>query len=233
MKSYCFTLALSLFSATSALADTPKFIDIIGSSSDVEDVQTIKIALKAGVDPNATDAEGNSASFWAIYKNHPKALVKLLKAGASPNSRNKQGTTLLMNAADNAVKDPKFTQMVVILLKHRADINAEIHGTTALASAVAEVSFAKEQSVSVPPVIEYLLQRGADPNICATPDPKIPGISPLMAAARFGKSALVKVLLKYKARIDLKGPGGKTAIDIAIDNKHADLAKELQRALKP
>jgi len=229
MKQFYFILPLWLLISTISFGDSSKFIDIVGTKTDAESLKIIESAINTGSNPNTLDTDGKGPIYWAVYSNYPKSLAKLLASGGNPNIRDKQNLTPLMNAAEAAGKDSKFDRIVGILIKNGADINADRNGITALSYAFSP--FDKDQSKSAP-VIEYLLKKGANPNIAATPDPKIFGITPLMVAARAGNAAVARVLIKYKARIDQKGPGGKTAIEIAIDNKHPELANELKLALK-
>lgn len=51
--------------------------------------------------------------------------------------------------------------------------------------------------------------------------------TPLMVAATYGKLEMAKALLKKGANKSLKNSNGETAKDIAIKNKHTELAKVL------
>lgn len=75
------------------------------------------------------------------------------------------------------------------------------------------------------PAVKLLLASGADPNICEAPEGVTP-ISPLTAAAANGHLAVVDELLKAGAAVDLPC-GGRTALDYAVGNGHADLARRL------
>jgi ankyrin repeat protein len=219
---------------TSALANSKKLVKAVESAKgDSESIKTIQNELAAGADPNSVDDDGDSAIRWSIYNNNPKVLEMLLAAGANPNSRylkhELKDWTPLMDATAEAVKDDKYDRLVGILVKHNAEINANKDGITALMLAVTN---AKSNSQATPRVIEFLLRKGANPNLGASPSPKVQAISPLMKAAQDGKTGIVKVLLKYKARSDVNGPGSKTAADFANSSGHPEIAKLLEHSQK-
>jgi ankyrin repeat protein len=70
-------------------------------------------------------------------------------------------------------------------------------------------------------VVEYLLQRGQDPNA----DPTGGGVTPLMGAAANGDIELLKLLLRYGADPDYPVPYGNTALMSAT--RHTEIFKIL------
>ena len=63
------------------------------------DLDTIRILLKAGADPNARTAGGQYLKMtplaWYVYGNHLEGVNALLDAGADVNARNSKGETAL------------------------------------------------------------------------------------------------------------------------------------------
>ncbi len=69
---------------------------------------------------------------------------------------------------------------------------------------------------------QYLLQRGADPNIR---DGK--GDTPMVLAAMAGREDLVRLLLTYKAKPNLANAGGQTPLILAVANRDVALVRLL------
>ncbi|TPG15593.1 ankyrin repeat domain-containing protein [Sphingomonas oligophenolica] len=69
---------------------------------------------------------------------------------------------------------------------------------------------------------QFMLQRGADPNIR---DDK--GNTPMVLAALAGREDLVRLLLTYKANPNLGNAGGQTPLILAVANRDVPLARLL------
>jgi ankyrin repeat protein len=103
------------------------------------------------------------------------------------------------------------------LFEKGANVNAAAtngSGYTALTGAVTS----GHQEISA-----WLLENGADPNYRYGP-----GYSPLLAAAANGQLEIVKTLLQHGAHLHAKANDGKTAITIAEERKHPDIAAFLR-----
>lgn len=159
---------------------------------------------------------------------------------------------VLLRAASSDLADAAMKanpQAVRALLQQKADVNApQIDGTTALHWAVqlndlattdlliragANVA-AANQAGATPmllatinahaPLIERLLQAGADPNAALSKT----GDTALMMAARTGNAEAVKVLLDHKANVNAKETwGGTSALMWAISERHPAVVKLL------
>lgn len=86
-------------------------------------------------------------------------------------------------------------------------------GETALLVAIGERDSAWTQ---------YLLQKGADPNL-----PARSGEVPLVAAARIGFEDAVESLLANGARVDQTNRMGETALIVAVQRRHAPIVRLL------
>ncbi len=108
-------------------------------------------------------------------------------------------------------------EMVRVLLDHAADPNAVARnpmGVQPLHSAAACRDIE---------IVTMLLDRGADVN-----GRQHGGWTPLQAAAIFGDLALVELLLKSGAKVDLVKDDGKSAVDLAVEKGHKQVADVLR-----
>ncbi len=182
--------------------------------------------LAKGADANAVDLKGRPALYWAISTGDRNSIEALLKAGADVNKSDMEMKwTPLMHAVYQAARDAKQMPIVGLLIEKGADVNANPRGYTALHVAVNN----GDEKTSAP-VLDLLLRNGANPNAEAAPAENVPGVTPLMDAAREGKIKLAKLLVKAGAKLDMKGPGGRTPSEIASENKHPELAQALRVA---
>ena len=74
-------------------------------------------------------------------------------------------------------------------------------------------------------MIRYLIAKGADKDALA-PN----GYTALMMTARSGHTDAAKALLIEDVDINVRGPDGQTALRIARQRKHGELAELLTRA---
>lgn len=175
-------------------------------------IQQMTDLIKKGADVNGRDTEGNSLLHTVIQMRPPeqygmnkkrlkgevferkvqKVLIEqLLKAGADPNSKNRDGFTPLQLAADRGL-----TFAVDQLLASGANVNQrEEHKRTALYFAVQKGKKA---------TVERLLE---DPEIkvnCAD----YSATTPLLVASDNGDAAIAKMLLKSGANVNYENECG-------------------------
>lgn len=207
------------------------------------------------VDINAAQADGMTALLWAVYYDQTgpvKILLRqkanasqpndygvtplsvaarngnaditrdLLAAGADPNAESNGNETVLMTASRTGNRE-----VVDQLLKAAAEPNRkEQNGQTALLWAAAEGHV---------DVVNSLLEAGADSHVTLRS-----GFNAYFLAARAGHSDVVFSLLKHGHQVnDAMVPertGGKSprkgmsALMLAIENAHFELAKQLLEA---
>ncbi len=178
---------------------------------------------------------------------HSDVARLLVEAGANVNVMSKTGVTALMLAAEES--SPKSLAMVQALLAAHADVNGG--GTAGVRqglSALAPISggfnlhgyagggytaLGLAASTGSVEVVQALLdanaQRAAHPSLAV--NAKQPGgNTPLTIASAKGRSDIVRLLLAAKADASAKDDDGKTALMLALENNHPEVAELLTGA---
>jgi len=133
---------------------------------------------------------------------------KLIELGASPFYANDKGQTPLMFAAQQG-----NLEIVKVLIAEGANINAvDVEGCTALMYTASGGHF--------PKIIKYLIEKGAKIN---ARDKK--GNTALHFAAMRGNADAASALLKRNADVTIKNNEGKSALDLAKENKFDAIVK--------
>ncbi|MEQ2006771.1 MAG: ankyrin repeat domain-containing protein [Limisphaerales bacterium] len=183
------------------------------------DAATVKLLLAAGADAKATNHFGVAPLALACANGDEGIVAALLVAGADANTTLRGGESVLHTAARTGRPGP-----VRVLLARGAKVDAaDRKGQTALMWAAAE---------GHAEVVELLLKSGAD-KLARVKS----GFSPLHFAAREGRIAVVRTLLKAGVDVDNpieteRGggrlpPNGTSALLLAVENAHFELAVEL------
>ncbi len=175
-----------------------------------------------------------SSSRWEIAR-------LLVDAGANVNVMTRAGVTALMFAAQE--NSPRGLEMVQALLAAHADVNggcvcrtaallpigsarhSGAMGYTALGLAVSRGSVEVVQAL-----LEANAQRAANASI-AVDAKQSGGDTPLTLAAARGRSDVVRLLLAAKADVGAANDDGKTALMLALENDHAEVAELLRSAI--
>lgn len=147
-----------------------------------------------------------------VEKGDTDAVELFLAAGMSPDARDGQGRTALINAASGGSDEISRK-----LLSKGADPNARDNdGSTALMQA-AEGDHKETTRV--------LLENRSDVNMADNS-----GRTALMRAAARGHSEMVRILLNKGARVDLKDKQGRDALMWAEINDRSDVVNLLRKA---
>lgn len=210
-------------------------------------VETIKLLLAAGADPNLSMNDGRSPLHYAAVKCHIKVFVQLIEKGARIDGQSVRGSTPLHLAS---MRCPDVTRL---LLEYGADPNVEnVAGDTPLTLAV-ECFNAKNikllvdagaivdhkssmdggtalhlasTSISLSCVIA-LLEAGADIE-AKTKDSEM---TPLMLAVDNANLELVKFLVEAGAKIAATDALGRTALQIAEEHREATFQRKAWRSI--
>ena len=186
-----------------------------------DDLATAKVLLAAHANPNAQNRYGVTPLSLACTNGNAALVTLLLDAGADANAALHGGETPLMTAA----RTGRLAAVQALLARGaRVDEKLAAGGQTALMWAAHEGHAA---------VVEALIKAGADFRTAVDT-----GFTPLLFAARTGRADVVSLLLKAGVDVNeatkpAKRPGGKqpragtSALIIAIENGHFELAAEL------
>ncbi len=225
--------------ATTALAALADGVDVNAKSADGttalhwaiyrDNVQLVQRLIKAGADVKTANEFGSTPMAEAAVVGDAAVIDALLAAGADAESRGADGQTALMVVARSGNVAAAET-----LLKHGANVNAREawREQTALMWAAAQ---------SQPGMVKLLVKHGAAVDARSavnqwprqvTGEPRrmyrpFGGLTPLLFAAREGCLECARTLVEGGAKLDLPDPKGVTALFLAIDNLHFDLAKYL------
>lgn len=163
------------------------------------------------VDLEVRDTRGRTALYLAAERGDLDAVSRLIEQGAVIDARDNCRWTPLMRAAQNG-----HLPVVRELLATGAELNAQDkEGYNALILSV----ITAQQSV-----VEYLLEQGIERDV---QDDKL-GWTALMWAAKEGRVELVGLLLDKGADKTIQAVTGKTAYDLAIENKRTQIAERLK-----
>lgn len=155
--------------------------------------------------------------FKAVASDDTNQVLALLQAGADCNTRNDEGFTLLMQAAQTG-----NLKMINTLIASGAEVNlTDPLGWTALMKAI----FNHELNRGFPEIAQALIDAGAEIETQIGY-----GIRPLMLAAGYGEAGVVEVLLKAGADVRAKNEGGRTALMMVKDKDYIEVINQLHEA---
>ena len=179
-------------------------------------VALVQMLLGRGADLAHRNAAGATALFSAVERNQTQAALLLLDRGAAADMPGRSGATPLAAAAFNA-----NDAIVTALLAHHADPRTpDRTGKPPIVYAAARASV---------PIVDRLLAAGIDVNARYAND-----LTVLMWASGHADDAsdadgvaLVRDLLDRGAHVDDADNRGRSALMIAAERGHAEIAKLL------
>ena len=178
------------------------------------DLRLLRALIARRVDVNSAHAGMTPllAATRDSWHGRPEAVMTLLANGADPRATDADGNTALHHAARSS--DPG---VAALLRDSSAELDvANADGITPLGTACAVGNWR---------LARFLLERGAKP--------EPPGAVPALLAAAGTEeddATGVQLLLKHKARVDARDPGGRSALHEAALAGHPDIAAALLAA---
>jgi ankyrin repeat protein len=173
----------------------------------------IRKLLDAGADPNAADPSGETALMTATRSGSIDAVKALLQHGADVKAKDAvtQQTPLMWAVRSN------FPAAVDLYLEYGAEINSRTRtGKTPAARPPGAGGGSHGAGIVRSGWPEQGFQ-GETPG----------GMTPLLYAARDGRTGIVRVLIAAKADVQQTDVNGITPLLMAITNNHLDTAKLL------
>ena len=151
----------------------------------------------------------NAELVEAVYSGNTARVEQLLRQGADVNVEQKNGWTVLMDAAKEG-----RTEIVEVLIEAGADMAK--YGDTALMFSLRHTETAKA-----------LIEAGADVNAKHED-----GFTPLLLAARGGQAEMVRALIEAGADVNAKIENGftVTVVEMAEMSGHPEIVEILEQA---
>lgn len=214
MKIFLTRIALLVALACSVAATQAGSLDDFFVAIHRNDPATLQALVNRGFDPNSFDENGEPALVKALKLGSLEAANVLMNAPrVKLNATNQMGENALMMASLQG----RLSE-VQALIEKGADVNKS--GWTPLHYASSGTSPAQSD------IVDALLR---DYAYIDAPSPN--GSTPLMMAAKYASSALVKQLLEEGADPALRNQLGLNAVDFANQAHRADVAKMIQKVI--
>jgi ankyrin repeat protein len=176
-------------------------------SSRNEVVARAKALVQAGVDVNVQNNSGNTALMMACMSRQYPLIEALLAMGADPNLSNNNGQTAIVSS----LYDPDAFKLLV---RHGANLNVKINGSTLLHQAVMNRN----------PAVLSLLLASEKLDVNAKNDR---GETALFLTTSRGNSMLMQQLLMAGAKPDVMNNQLQTPLIRAVYNNALDTARVL------
>jgi ankyrin repeat protein len=170
----------------------------IAQAAELADSRMVKMLLDAGADPEGPNQDGQTALMLAIKAGEPSLVEMLIKAGANVNTIEKFHNQTPLMWAVSAPKNQ--ADIVKLLLAKGADVKRRALYT------------------------DWTSQITSEPRAQYRP---VGGLTALLYAARDGCLDCIEPLIAAGADVNIPTPEGVTALMLALDNDHNDVAKFL------
>jgi len=198
------------FDGTTALAIATK-------RAQTEIVNVLKSA--GAVSGNEKPPQPSELLFMAVSEGKLENVKSLLEHGTNPNVYDSFGSTPLLRSLNNQQRE-QF-ESAKLLIAHGADVNdpGKKYDVPPLFFAC---SYTIPDDASL---VILMLEKGAKVNAKGSR-----GDTPLMGAAHYGNTQIVRVLIEKGADVTVKDNEGNTALSIATKRGHAEIIRLLEAA---
>lgn len=189
------------------------------------DVETVRVLLDAGADPNAMSSRDYTPLVIAAsYTGADSAVMMLLSRGARVDVAGRSGAFERVSPMIAALMRGD-----TLLAQRLLERGASVHGpTNATESPLLAASWYGDAAA-----VRWLLARGAQVHPPRSPVDTSAAPTPLMIAAEDGGVDVARALIDAGARVDDVGPDGYTALQLAaasIDRGSTEIVELLLKA---
>jgi len=181
-------------------------------------IEKLKTALTRVTDLNVTDNEGNTTLNCVCFWDRIEAVRLLLKCGADPNARNRDGYAALHSALDH--KSKTAGDIVKLLIDHGADVNQKVNAQPD-ENGYTPLHYACGNSRNVK-AVRLLIESGADVNAIAEN-----GYTPLSKTCENGELKMAEMLIDAGADVNYCNDWGETFLRVATYNGHSEIVRLL------
>ena len=187
----------------------------------------VEFLLQQGADANIGGRYSPPPLHAAVYAGNPDVVKIVLKAGADIHGKGKEGESALhwvsIRPKRETEKQEPFDQIAKMLI----DAGVNIDGRAQKARP--DIRFSIDRSIDE--IMELLSEERIRGQLVQRRAPiwlaYNTGDTPLHSAARWGRSAIVRMLLDAGAKVDVFNDYGETALHYAIAAKHTEIVKIL------